>query len=620
MASNTHTTAEGKARQDAGTKKGETPRRAFSTVKQAAEDLASSFAARDEDLETYEKIFKIAPDTTLGQSQKTGVKTLYDPQGYNAISSAVRMYAANEPSISVPTETGDGGEGYTETRGQELATLRRDADQVERFLRALMYAHATVSDRDPFMDSLYSIFLHGVINIVQYSPLDALADDASREELDEIECPFRFRIPNARLCYPRYSEWGDLISHVYKSETTVADAREHFAGRSELEITGADDDDATIWDVEYKDQRVVWREEQGTGALVDVPLDYGFMTRVSRRGASPGFFSEPEYQHIPLLFAYLKAGLFAATNLLLTVQYNNVVDFSNPILAVFTDGDVPTWDWDKAGSSVQFPKDARLDRMYRGLVPPELINLLQQVGMMSQDSTISRASLGALPNQAMAAAAMNLISQSSRIATFLGARAAELAWEAAFSKMLRKIFKRGQPVTVWGRSGPVTLKPSQVQKNYRVRVHFRPDQQLEKNAIAGLASMLFSNLGIGYDTAYEILEEGGIVESASVAFENHLERLFIDHELPKVAKETADYVRRLIGAAKAVPEVNSGPPAVGGGQGPLTAGSAQPAPAAPGAPGAPMPAGMAVPNPATLPGGDQAQALAELLAGGGGNQ
>jgi hypothetical protein len=69
-----------------------------------------------------------------------------------------------------------------------------------------------------------------------------------------------------------------------------------------------------------------------------------------------------------------------------------------------------------------------------------------------------------------------------------------------------------------------------------------------------------------------------------------------------------------------VPEVNSGPPAVGGGQGPLTAGSAQPAPAAPGAPGAPMPAGMAVPNPATLPGGDQAQALAELLGGGGGNQ
>lgn len=564
--------------------------RAYADVKRAAETLADQFTDRDKDFESYEKLFTLNLNEDLGKTKKSDARTLFDPHGYNAIESAVRMYAANAPSIAVPVDL-EAIEQFNEGTATDRSLQRENANQVEEFIKALMYAHSTVSDKDPWIDSLYSANLYGVTNIIPWLPLGELdpARQPTLDELDDIVAPVRFRVPSARLCYGAYSEWGDLVYHLYKSETTIADVREHWGNTANFDITGDDMDPATAWDIEYKDQRCAWIEEQAQVELTNVANVYGFLRRVSRRGASPGFLTDVRYQQMPLLFAYLKAGIAAATNLLLTVNYNNVIDFSNPILVYFLENKAlgaPLVDWDKPGSSIALNKDERVDRIYRGLVPPELLDMLGRLGVMAQDSTISRASLGALPNQSMAAAALNLISMSSRIATFLTTRSVELAWEAAFSKMLRVLEKRNQVVAVWGQAKRVVLKPTQIKGNYHVRVKFRPDRELEKSATAGLAAMLFERLGIGYDTAYELLEEGGIGESASRMFEDHLERLFIEAEAPKVAAEQGAAARRFMHVASKIPEAP-----------PMTAGAAQPAP------GAPLPVGMQIPDLNNLPGG-----------------
>jgi len=530
--------------------------REFDKVKEDADALVKENDTRDADFALYEEAFKLTPDTAY-KAANTDLKEIFDPTPWNVIMAATKMYAVSEPSIQVLTEPIEGGSALDSAHLQKLSEARRGADKMEDFIRALRYANMSASDRDFDMDSLFSIFLYGVVNHITDSPFEEQGDRWSDE--DE-RPPYYMWVPSAMKCYPEFGRYA-LQSHLYEAEVTVREIRrtyEKLAKHNKQVLAALGDDERAkknLRDLVDDSGHYVWID--GTDDfLLAVPHGFDFVPRVARRGAAPGFFEEAEYQHMPLLYGYVKAGLYMAANILLEIEFNNTIDFANPVWAEFTEGRQPgeRIDWNLRGSKVTYGKGEDIKPIYRSLVPPELTNLAAKIGQMVQDSTISRASLGAMPQGQMPAAALNLLSISSRMATFLGARAAEHAAEATYSKMFRRIKKLvpGGGVTAWGEKGAVTLKASEIAQNYRVRYKYRPDQQAERQMIAGLAAQLF-NLGAGYDTYYEMLEEGGIIESAQRAFENHIERLLIEAEMPQIAKESAETARKILGAVAAVP-------------------------------------------------------------------
>ncbi len=502
----------------------------LAAIRKRAQAIIDAHAERDKDFESYERIYQIAPNgDDEGRSSAARARLLFDPHGHNTVDSCVKMYIVSPPAITIPAP----------------ATEARDgADKSERFLKALLYASNVVSERDFIADSLYAAALYGEVPQVIDN---VLAELAETDEPSELEAPIVFSVPSPKTSYPRYSTRSGLFQHIFKERTTAAEVRAHYGAEATAFLTGSDDADVTLMDYMDRYQHTVWLDEYPAQPLLEVALDYGFIPRVSRRGASPGFFEQEQYKRMPMLYAYLKAGLWAARNVALTSMYTNIMDHLNPImLATMKEGRAaPRIDWSKRGSTVTLEVGEEMGPLVRNLVPPEMFSYLNLLQQFVEDSTMSRVVRGDSPGQGMAASALNLLTVSTRMATFLVARTVELATAATFSRTLRWIAARGQPVSVWGEQGAVALAPSDIAQNFHVRVKLKPDQQAEKQMIAGLATQLFTQAHLGYDTFLEMLEEGGIIESANEAFDNIVERAVLEAKLPALGKQSRGAARAM---------------------------------------------------------------------------
>mgnify|MGYP001585153612 CR=1 FL=1 len=528
----------------------------FEKLKASEAALVASYSQRDADFVLYENAFKINPtDASQGQTTAAQARLMFDPQGHNVVNAIVRMYMLNRPGISVPTVHIE-QTGFDEAMAEEARTSRAQADKIERWLRAALYASDLASASDFIADSLFAACIYGEVPQI----IDLTYDASTGIENAIIESPFVFSVPSPRLSYPVYSRRNGLLKHVIETQVKMIEVRATY-GKAATQFIEADDDDlVTLVDHIDLDKHIVWIKEYDAQPILSAALAHGFIPRTSRRSTSPGFFDEEEFKRMPVLFAYIKAGLWAARNVLLTATYSNVVDFMNPLMLMRKKpgGTAPLIDWSKRGSVVEIEVGEELGPLARASVTPEIFQFVGQVAQLVEQSTIAHVT--AMPKSGggvSAQSTLNILASSARVATYLVARTVEIATAQSLSKALRWIKARGDTVDVWGPEGRCSLAASEIGDNFRVIVDLKPDMQAEKQMVAGLAATLFERMHIGYDTALEMLEEGGIIESAEEAFNNIVERAFLEGSLPTIVKDTNAYGRKVLGIANQVPSSES---------------------------------------------------------------
>lgn len=528
----------------------------FSDLKKRAAAIISSYSQRDSDFLLYENAYKINPlDNTQGRTNAAQARLMFDPQGHNVVNSVVRMYMLNRPTISVPTIHVD-NTGFDVAMAEGEKQARESSDRIERWLRACLYASDLASSTDFLADSIYAACIYGEV--------PQIIDNAYARETGvdsaELEAPIIFTVPSPRMSYPVYSRRNGLLQHIVKTQVQLIEIRSTYGKENTRFITGEDDQLYTLMDWIDIDKHVVWVDEVADQPVFQAALNKGFIPRTSRRSTSPGFFDEEEYKRMPMLFAYVKAGLWAARNVLMTAVYSNSVDFMNPLYLMKkkAGGTAPVIDWSKRGSVVEIEVGEELGPLASSNVPKDVFDFVAQVAQLTDESTMAH--ITAMPKAAggvSAASALNVLTASSRVATYLIARTVEIATAQSLSKTLRWIKANGDPVDVWGPEGRFTLAPSDIGDNYHVVVDLKPDMQAEKQMVAGLASSLFERMHIGYDTALEMLEEAGIVESAEEAFNNIIERAFIEGKLPEIVKSTNQYAQHVLGITEQIPEMQN---------------------------------------------------------------
>ncbi len=528
----------------------------FTKLKDRVGRIVLGHSGRDEDFLLYENSFKLNPvDATEGKTTAAPARLMFDPHGHNVVNSIVRMYMINRPTISVPTS-------HVENVGFDVSTAdaerlaRSQSDKIERWLRAVLYASDLASSSDFVADSLYAASIYGEVPQI----IDLAYAQETGIENAVIESPFIYTVPSPRMSYPVYSRRNGLLQHVIKTKVQMIEVRSTYGADATKFIESDDDMEVTLVDYIDIDKHVVWVEEFSDAPILQAALAHGFIPRTSRRSTSPGFFDEEEYKRMPILFAYIKAGLWAARNVLLTATYSNIVDFMNPLMLMKkkAGGTGPTIDWSKRGSTVEIEVGEELGPLARASVTPEIFTFVGQIAQLVDESTM--ANITAMPKAAggvSAASALNVLTAASRVATYLVARTVEIATAQSLTKTLRWIKARGDTVDVWGTEGRQSLSASDIGDNFRVIVTLKPDMQAEKQMVAGLAATLFERMHIGYDTALEMLEEAGIIESAEEAWNNIVERALLEGALPNLVKQVSGYPQRILGITQQIPESQS---------------------------------------------------------------
>lgn len=528
----------------------------FDALKKEVDTIVSGYGERDADFVLYENAYRIDPtDRTSGKTNAPQARLMYDPQGHNVIDSIVRMYMANEPTITVPT-THVENTGFDIHMADTEKQEREKSDKLERWLRAALYASDLTSTSQFVADSLYAAAIYGEV--------PQIIDNAYAQESGDpnaiVEAPFIFYVPSPRMSYPVYTRRNNLIKHIVKTQVKLAEVRSTYADGAAFIEESDDSIDCNVVDYIDLQKHVVWVEEYSDQPVLAAALAHGFIPRTSRRSTSPGFFDEPKFKNMPLMFAYIKAGLWAARNILLTATYTNAVDYMNPLMLFKKKpgGTAPVIDWSKRGSVVDIEVGEDLGPLTRSSVTPEIFEFTQQVAALADESTMANSTI--MPRQKAgvgAASALNMLSNASRVTTYMISKTVEMAMAQTLTKTLRWIKARGDTVDVWGQEGKLTISASDIGDNYHVVVALKPDMQAEKQMVAGLAATLFERVHLGYDTTLEILEEGDVVNSAEEAFDNIIERAFIEGELPDIVKGAKGFGHQVLGVVQSIPSSQS---------------------------------------------------------------
>jgi hypothetical protein len=525
----------------------------FETIKTNATALADDLGTRDSEFEKYEKVYLLDPDNAMGKSKRTDAKLLYDTHPHDVINSIVRMYTANEPSISVPTPSIDDA-GLDTKIIEERKKLRDGANKAERFLHALLYRMMDVSQRDPVAELLRAFALFDessivVNNLVAFDP--------------EGELPFAFTVPHPIQCYPRYSSARGLIQHLFKVELSYADIRATYGEDATAGLTADDAEMTVVFDYTDRNVRAVWTEDDPEPIVLEEhKLD--FLPRVSMIASANGFFVAEEKKRVPFLYGILKSGLWASRNLNLTLMNDNLAKYLNsPIIEETQKGEALGIDFEQPFKEIPIRPGEKVYQLQKNVVPTEQINYYSLLSQMMERGTMPSTMMGAGVRGNMPAAGIAALTANGRVSTLQIANAVNRAMSKAFSVVLRWIVARGDEVSVWGQGGLESLAPSDLMFNGKPYTHvefkIKPDQQQEKQMVAGLVSSLFNARLLGYEQAGELLENGGMVKSANDWMKDIIMRSMIDAQLPELAKGASEQARALTGIVQAVPSAQGAP-------------------------------------------------------------
>lgn len=504
----------------------------FDDIRARADRLITSLADRDALFETWDKMYRLEPE---GVPTDDYVQELYDPTPHNVVEMIARMYASNPPTISVPSPSGKKAE-------------REKADRVERFLRALVYSSDRVRGKKMAADLLraISIFDEETILIDNWGMLDPNA-----------LCPFILEVPHPKLCYVEYGRRG-VRQHAYRATLTLGDIRDYYGEKDTAFLTGADDDELTVVDWVDKTTRCAWVEEQAAQPICLQDHNLGFVPRQAQLCTAPSFEVEQQHKRMSLLYTLNQAKLWQAACLSLTLANSNTFALLNPQWVKKSINPVAD-----RGMRINLSETGRvhiiaaqedISVLQKQLIPPEQMQMLAQIAVLSEASTMPKILAGTAPFSGITASATHILSTNAALVARPIAESAGWALSSALSIILKWIVQSGKPVKVRGEQTMEELAPSDilaVGEDPYIEIVFKPDVSMERQVNVQIAQAL-RTLGAGFDTIFELLEQAGIIRSAEEARKDMLVTRFIELNLKDFAAEAAKEAGAQLKEAKAV--------------------------------------------------------------------
>ncbi len=417
------------------------------------------------------------------------IKPTMSPSAHNSALGAIRLLTATEPQITVPYE-------------QDDDMGKTASEKIEVACKAIWDGSGRVALRPVHYEAATSAILFGEIcasvtktaDLVAYAEKAKLRGSANRMRAMAKHTPYYIKLYDPTKCYPDFDRFG-LARIVVRQTTTWGEMLDTWGTLAEdavpeqgrnTKVTVTD-----YWDWEH---RGVWIDD-GKKILWE-PHELEFLPFVAQitDGSFMFDYDRPELQRIPLLYSFLKSGLWYRENLSLTTMFSLIYALgSSPLLVRKTnDKESPLMiDRSTPGGVVNIGPDETINPFVEKVLDPSLQASLDIARMIGNESTIQPQALGAPPQGTMAFSSISLLAQAGRLPLvshkeMMGHSAANLLmmcmrWMKADGDTNK--FYRGD-------RSAVDLSADEIPDNLVIKVVIEPDLPQDRLSAANVAQML----------------------------------------------------------------------------------------------------------------------------------
>ena len=238
----------------------------------------------------------------------------------------------------------------------------------------------------------------------------------------------------------------------------------------------------------------MWLEEGGEILWEDHELEFiPFVAQITD-GSFLFDYDRPELQRIPLLYSFLKSGLWYRENLSLTTIYSLVYALgSSPLMKRKTNdrGSPLIIDRSVPGGVVDIGPDEEINPFIEKIIDQNLYTSLELAQRFGAESTIQPQALGAPPQGSMAFSSISLLSQAGRLPLvshkeMMGRAAADLLLIA-----MRWLKQDGDLTSFYKADrSTVEIDPADIPDNLVIRCVIEPDLPQDRLSAANVALML----------------------------------------------------------------------------------------------------------------------------------
>ena len=456
-------------------------------ARHVATQLSSRYAARD----AFNSEIRRAFHLEWREAPKADwIKATMSPSAHNSALGAIRLLTATEPQITVPYD-------------QNNDNAKAAADNIEIACRAIWDGSGRVAQRPVHYEMATSAILFGEIcasvtksaDLVKYAEEAKLKGSINRMKNMARETPYFFKVYDPSKCYPDIDRFG-LSRIVVKQRSTWGEVIDSWGKLAEDAKPALTERNVQVTICDYYDwqKRGVWIEEGGDILWEDHELEFiPFVAQITD-GSFLFDYDRPELQRIPLLYSFLKSGLWYRENLSLTTIYSLVYALgSSPLMKRKTadKGSPLIIDRSTPGGVVDIGPDEDINPFVEKIVDQNLFTSLELAQGFGNASTIQPQALGAPPQGSMAFSSISLLAQAGRLPLvshkeMMGRAAADLLLIA-----MRWLKQDDEKTSFYKKDlTSVEVDPADIPDNLVIRCVIEPDLPQDRLSAANVGLML----------------------------------------------------------------------------------------------------------------------------------
>jgi hypothetical protein len=347
------------------------------------------------------------------KSKMENTRVTKSPDARNALRGAARLLLATEPQISIPYDENNDQARQTSEKLEEAAStiwqvagrVRGDPVHYDIVNSALLYDEFVISITD-------------TEELVKYGKGQAPAVRAQFESIAR-RTPYLIDVINPQFCYPDRNQYGLRAMYIERS-MTVSEARQQFGKTLVLDSVDYSNPfkELTICDYMDAEIRVVWVDGERT-PFINAPHKLPFIPYVCHRVEGGRLFSQPEYQNQPFLYGVWKSGIWNRKNMLLSSIFTMVYAMAlNPLFIqkLSPSGQGVEMSFETPGGLVTVPYGGDFSPMMsKGIIDPSVLQSLELVDRMMEESTIYSQTLGEPMGKNAAFSMVALLHQAGRL-------------------------------------------------------------------------------------------------------------------------------------------------------------------------------------------------------------
>jgi len=377
-----------------------------------ATQLVSRHTARDAFNQDIRRAFHMEWIQNVPEAK--WIKKTMSPSAHNAAIGAIRLLTATSPQVSVPYDQNDDA-------------AKGASDKIEVAARAMWDGSGRVVSKPQHYEAATSAILFGEIcgsvtktsELVKYAEQAKLRGSINRMRAVARKTPYLFKFMDPSKCYPDFDRFG-LARIVTRLRTTWGEVLDSWGSLAEDAMGPLTDRNQMVTVCDYYDweRRAVWVEEGREILLEEHELEFIPYVATVTDGSFLFDYDKPELQRIPLLYSFLKSGLWYRENLSLTTIYSLVYALgSSPLLVRKTNrpGEPMIIDRSIPGGVVDLGMDEQLSPFAEKIIDQSLLTSLDLARGIGQASTIQPQALGAPPQTAQPFSSISLLAQAGRL-------------------------------------------------------------------------------------------------------------------------------------------------------------------------------------------------------------